>query len=81
LADAPDAASLPTARELEVLRLLLAEKTTDNIAELLCLSSKTVTNMRYLIKCRLGVGSDIELVLLALRQGLLWSTARSAWAI
>jgi two-component system, NarL family, invasion response regulator UvrY len=71
LAGAPDAASLLTAREFEVLRLLLAEKTTENIAELLCLSPKTVANMRYLIKCKLGVGSDIELVLLALRQGLL----------
>jgi two-component system, NarL family, invasion response regulator UvrY len=71
LADVPDAASLLTVREFEVLRLLLAEKTTENIAELLCLSPKTVANMRYLIKCKLGVGSDIELVLLALRQGLL----------
>jgi two-component system, NarL family, invasion response regulator UvrY len=71
LAGAPDAASLLTVREFEVLRLLLAEKTTENIAELLCLSPKTVANMRYLIKCKLGVGSDIELVLLALRQGLL----------
>jgi two-component system, NarL family, invasion response regulator UvrY len=71
LADAPDAASLLTAREFEVLRLLLAEKTTENIAELLCLSPKTVANTRYLIKCKLGVGSDIELVLLALREGLL----------
>jgi two-component system, NarL family, invasion response regulator UvrY len=71
LAGAPDAASLLTAREFEVLRLLLVEKTTEDIAELLCLSPKTVANMRYLIKCKLGVGSDIELVLLALRQGLL----------
>jgi two-component system invasion response regulator UvrY len=71
LAGAPDAAGLLTAREFEVLQLLLAEKTTEDIAELLCLSPKTVANMRYLIKCKLGVGSDIELVLLALRQGLL----------
>jgi two-component system invasion response regulator UvrY len=71
LADAPDAADLLTAREFEVLRLLLAEKTTDDIAGLLHLSPKTVANMRYLIKCKLGVASDIELVLMALRQGLL----------
>lgn len=71
LAGAPDAAALLTAREFEVLRLLLAEKTTDDIAAMLHLSPKTVANMRYLIKCKLGVGSDIELVLLALRQGLL----------
>jgi two-component system, NarL family, invasion response regulator UvrY len=30
-----------------------------------------VANLRYLIKDKLGVGSDIELVMLALRQGLL----------
>lgn len=71
LADEACAADLLTPREFEVLRLLLAEKTTDDIASLLHLSSKTVANMRYLIKSKLGVGSDIELVLLALRQGLL----------
>jgi two-component system invasion response regulator UvrY len=71
LASAPDAADLLTPREFEVLRLLLAEKTTDDIADMLHLSPKTVANMRYLIKCKLSVGSDIELVLLALRQGLL----------
>jgi two-component system, NarL family, invasion response regulator UvrY len=65
------AADVLTAREFEVLRLLLAEKTTEEIAGTLHLSPKTVANLRYLIKNKLGVGSDIELVLLALRQGLL----------
>jgi DNA-binding NarL/FixJ family response regulator len=60
-----------TAREFEVLRLLLAERTTEEIAAALHLSPKTVANLRYLIKSKLGVGSDIELVLLALRQGIL----------
>jgi DNA-binding NarL/FixJ family response regulator len=60
-----------SAREFEVLRLLLAEKTTEDIADTLHISPKTVANLRYLIKSKLGVGSDIELVLLALRQGIL----------
>jgi two-component system invasion response regulator UvrY len=71
LADEAAAADLLTPREFEVLRLLLAARTTEDIADLLHLSPKTVANMRYLIKCKLGVGSDIELVRLALRQGLL----------
>lgn len=65
------AADLLTAREFEVLRLLLAERTTEQIAATLHLSPKTVANMHYLIKCKLGVGTDIELVRLALREGLL----------
>ncbi|PAY05508.1 DNA-binding response regulator [Bradyrhizobium sp. UFLA03-84] len=65
------AADLLTAREFEVLRMLLAEKTTDEIAEALHLSPKTVANLHSLIKDKLGVGTDIELVRLALRQGIL----------
>jgi DNA-binding NarL/FixJ family response regulator len=65
------AADVLTAREFEVLRLLLAEQTTEAIADLLHLSPKTVANLHSMIKTKLGVGSDIELVRLALRQGLL----------
>jgi len=74
LADETVAADVLSAREFEVLRLLLAERTTEEIADLLHLSPKTVANLRYLIKVKLGVGSDIELVRLALRQGLLGQT-------
>lgn len=69
------AADVLTAREFEVLRLLLAEQTTDAIADLLHLSPKTVANLHSMIKTKLGVGSDIELVRLALRQGLLSESA------
>jgi len=55
-------------REFEVLRILLAERTTEEIAAEL---HQTVANLRSLIKDKLGVASDIELVLLALRQGFL----------
>jgi DNA-binding NarL/FixJ family response regulator len=65
------AADVLTPREFEVLRLLLAENTTEEIAETLHVSPKTVANLHSLIKDKLGVGSDIELVRLALRQGIL----------
>ncbi len=74
IAAQPAAADVLTPREFEVLQLLLAERTTDEIADALHLSPKTVANLRYLIKGKLGVGSDIELVLLALRQGLIVET-------
>jgi two-component system, NarL family, invasion response regulator UvrY len=65
------AADVLTPREFEVLRMLLAERTSAEIAEALHLSPKTVANLHSLIKDKLGVGSDIELVRLALRQGIL----------
>lgn len=71
LAEAPAATDVLTPREFEVLRLLLAEKTTAEIAGTLNLSQKTVANTHYLIKSKLGIASDIQLVLLALRQGIL----------
>jgi DNA-binding NarL/FixJ family response regulator len=71
LADEAVAADVLTAREFEVLRMLLAEQTTEEIAGLLHISPKTVANLHSLIKTKLGVGSDIELVRLALRQGIL----------
>ena len=71
LGEEPGAADTLTAREFEVLRMLLAERSTEDIAELLHLSPKTVANLHSLIKAKLGVASDIELVRLALRQGFL----------
>jgi len=64
-------ADVLTAREFEVMRMLLAERTTEEIAETLHISPKTVANLHSLIKDKLGVASDIELVRLALRQGIL----------
>jgi len=69
--DTPTATDVLTPREFEILRLLLAERSTEEIAGILHVSPKTVANTRYLIKAKLGVGSDIELVLVALRQGIL----------
>ncbi|GAB2175090.1 response regulator [Dongia sp. agr-C8] len=71
LAEEANAADILSAREFEILTLLLAERSTDEIAQLLNLSPKTVANLHSLIKSKLGVDSDIELVRLALRQGLM----------
>lgn len=56
-----------TVREFEILRLLLAARTSEEIAQTLNISPKTVCNSHYLIKRKLGVGSDIELTKLAIR--------------
>lgn len=57
-------------REFEVLRMILDAKSTDEIAATFNLSPKTVANYHYEIKSKLGVRSDIELVYLCMRQGL-----------
>ncbi len=58
-------------REFEIFRMLIDARSTDDIASALNVSRKTVANYHYSIKSKLGVASDIELVLLGLRQGLL----------
>jgi two-component system, NarL family, invasion response regulator UvrY len=67
----PSAVDTLSPREFEILRMLLAEKSVDDIAETLHISVKTAANTRYLIRAKLGVASDIELVRLALRQRII----------
>ncbi|MFZ1431098.1 MAG: response regulator transcription factor [Geminicoccaceae bacterium] len=57
-------------REFEILRMLLDAKSTDEIATALNVSRKTAANYHYSIKSKLGVASDIELLHLGLRLGL-----------
>lgn len=57
-------------REFEILRMMLDTRSTDEIAAALNISRKTVANYHYLIKSKLGVASDIELLHLGLREGL-----------
>jgi two-component system, NarL family, invasion response regulator UvrY len=71
LAGEPSAVDALSPREFEILRMLLAEKSVDQIAETLHISVKTAANTRYLIRAKLGVASDIELVRLALRQRII----------
>ncbi len=57
-------------REFEILRMILATRSTDEIAVALNISRKTVSNYHYSLKSKLGVSSDIELLYFGLRQGL-----------
>ncbi len=59
--------SLLSAREFEIFRLLASGKIVGEIAKLLNLSNKTIANYHTLIKQKLRIGSDVELVLLAQR--------------
>jgi DNA-binding NarL/FixJ family response regulator len=62
-------------REFEILRMILDARSTDEIASALHVSRKTVANYHYSIKSKLGVASDIELLYLGLRQGLVGPAA------
>lgn len=53
------------------MRLLLEAKNNQQIADILNISPKTVSNSHYIIKRKLEVNSDIELTRLAIRMKLL----------
>jgi len=59
-----------SAREFEIFRQLVAGRTTPAIAKALNISCKTVSNHHTLIKHKLGVATDMQLVLLAVRHAL-----------
>jgi two-component system, NarL family, invasion response regulator UvrY len=63
-----DPLSVLSPREFEIFRLLAGGYSVIAIAGLLSLSGKTVANYHSLIKQKLGIASDVELVLLAQRQ-------------
>lgn len=56
-----------SAREFDIFRMIADARSITEIATTLNLSPKTVANYHYLIKSKLGVSSDVELVHLALR--------------
>lgn len=56
-------------REFEVLRALVAGRSPRDIAEQLHLSVKTVHNLHYQVKAKLGTASDFELARLAWQNG------------
>lgn len=60
-----------TVREFDILRMLVEARTTGDIAETLNLSPKTVSNCHYLIKRKLGVSNDIELIHLAIKMNVI----------
>jgi DNA-binding NarL/FixJ family response regulator len=60
-----------TVREFDILRLLVDARSTDDIAQTLNISPKTVANSHYIIKRKLGVTSDIELTRLAIKMNII----------
>ncbi|MEQ1638514.1 MAG: response regulator transcription factor [Methylococcales bacterium] len=60
-----------TVREFEILKLLVEAHTTEDIATMLHISPKTVSNSHYLIKRKLGVSSDIKLTHWAIQMKLI----------
>lgn len=69
-ADSSDGFAMLSPRELAVLRYVLADKRSAEIAELLALSPKTVATYRARVMEKLGVRSDIALLRLAQAAGL-----------
>jgi two-component system, NarL family, invasion response regulator UvrY len=60
-----------TVREFEILRLLLEGLSATDIAGMLHISPKTVSNSHYVVKQKLGVSNDIELTRLAIKLNIL----------
>jgi len=62
-----------SAREFEIFRLLAEGGDCDGIAEVLKISSKTVSNYQTTIKQKLGIGNSVEMVRIAIRYGVISS--------
>ena len=60
-----------SAREMEVMLKLTEGNRIPDIASLMCLSPKTVATYKYRIYDKLGTRSDVDLVRMAIRYGLL----------
>ncbi len=58
-----------SARELDVLRLIAQGKTHAEIGQALRVSVKTVTNYHSLVRQKLGISSDVELLRVAIESG------------
>ncbi|KGD62967.1 DNA-binding response regulator GacA [Alcanivorax jadensis T9] len=58
-------------RELQIMMMIVNCHKVQDVADKLCLSPKTVNTYRYRIFDKLGVTSDVEMALLAVRHGML----------
>jgi len=58
-------------RELQIATMIMDCQKVQSISDKLCLSPKTVNSYRYRIFEKLNIASDVELTLLAVRNGLL----------
>lgn len=74
LAGEKDPMKVLSAREFEIFRKLAEGNSLRDIAQALSLSHKTIANNHTLIRQKLGIKSDVELVRLALRYSIIgWS--------
>lgn len=58
-------------RELQIMLMITQGQKVQDISKKLCLSPKTVNSYRYRIFDKLGINSDVELTLMAMRLGML----------
>lgn len=58
-------------RELQIMLMITQGQKVQDISKKLCLSPKTVNSYRYRIFEKLGINSDVELTLMAMRLGML----------
>ncbi len=77
LAESQSVVSSLGPREAEILRLVASGRSTEEIAELLNLSAKTVQNYHYQIKSKTGARTDANLVWLAIGADLVDPTAHA----
>ena len=63
-----------SAREMEVMLKITDGRRIPDIASLMCLSPKTVSTYKYRILGKLGARSEVEMVRMAMRYGLLENT-------
>jgi two-component system invasion response regulator UvrY len=65
-------------RELQVMLMVTQGQKIQDIAEMLCLSPKTVSTYRYRLFDKLDVKSDVELTHLAMRHGMIDDSGASS---
>ncbi len=71
LVPTPDAPlDMLSERELQIMILIVNCHKVQDVADQLCLSPKTVNTYRYRIFDKLGISSDVEMALVAVRHGM-----------
>lgn len=66
-------------REMQVLIMIVEGKKNQEMADALCLSSKTISTYRQRLYSKLGVKTDVELTHLAIRHGILDKAPDDLW--
>lgn len=66
----PAALDVLSERELQIMTMIVNRFKVQDVADQLCLSPKTVNTYRYRIFDKLGMTSDMEMALIAVRHGL-----------